>query len=113
MKMKNYLCLDIGGSKYIVGLISRDGHLEASRKGTWTELTRQGWRCVILIAIQMKGVRVFQPNWDTHPAFGEALIAAREAGVEIVAMDCDVSPGTVAIDAPVPVELASPGCRRG
>ncbi len=40
--MKTYLCLDIGGSKYIVGLIDRDGRLVASRKGPWAELTKEG-----------------------------------------------------------------------
>ena len=71
-------------------------------------LARQGYCCAVLIVIQMKGVRVFQPNWSTHPAFGEALIEARDAGVEILALDCRVVPGSVEIDAPVPVDLARP-----
>ncbi|MBQ7859816.1 MAG: DNA/RNA nuclease SfsA [Faecalibacterium sp.] len=66
---------------------------------------RQGWRCCALFVIQMKGVRTFGPNWATHPAFGTALQAAAEAGVEILAMDCFVTPQTVCIDAPVPVLL--------
>ena len=70
-----------------------------------TTLAGEGWRCALLVVIQMKGARVFRPNWDTHPAFGEALIEARDAGVEIVAMDCDARPGEVRIDAPVPVVL--------
>ena len=37
--MKTYLCLDIGGSKYLVGLIGRDGTILASRKGSWPKLT--------------------------------------------------------------------------
>ena len=73
-----------------------------------TALARKGWRCVILIVIQMKGVRIFQPNWATQPEFGEALIEARSAGVEILAMDCEVRPGYVRIDAPVSVDLAKP-----
>ena len=70
-----------------------------------TALSRQGWRCALLIVIQMKGVTEFRPNWATQPAFGEALIEAREAGVEIHALDCRVVPGTVEIDAPVKVNL--------
>ena len=69
------------------------------------ELAKQGCRCVVLIVIQMKGVYVFKPNWDTHPEFGEALLAARSAGVEILAVDCEVRPGVVEIDAHVPVSL--------
>ncbi|MBR1559197.1 MAG: DNA/RNA nuclease SfsA [Clostridia bacterium] len=69
------------------------------------ELAKQGCRCVVLIVIQMKGVRIFQPNWATHPAFGEALIDARNAGVEIVAVDCVARPGVVEIDSRIPVRL--------
>ena len=72
------------------------------------ELARQGCRCVVLIVIQMKGVHVFQPNWKTQPEFGEALIEARDAGVEIIAVDCRVVPGTVEIDQTVPVDLSRP-----
>ena len=70
-----------------------------------TALARQGWRCAVLIVIQMKGVSVFRPNWDTQPEFGEALLAARDAGVEILALDCDARPGSVRIDRAVRVEL--------
>ena len=73
-----------------------------------TALARSGNRCVVLIVIQMKGAHTFRPNWATHPEFGEALIEARCAGVEIVAMDCEVRPGTVRIDQPVAVDLTRP-----
>ncbi len=72
-----------------------------------TALAGQGWRCVVLFVIQMKGVRVFRPNWDTQPEFGRALVEAQRAGVEVVAMDCVARPGHVAIDAPVRIELES------
>lgn len=68
-------------------------------------LARQGWRCAVLIVIQMKGVTRFEPNWDTQPDFGRALIEARAAGVEIIAMDCRVALETVTIDEPVSVVL--------
>ena len=70
-----------------------------------TRLAGEGWRCVLLVVIQMKGARVFRPNWQTQPEFGEALIEAQRAGVEIVAMDCAARPGEVVIDAPVRVEM--------
>ena len=70
-----------------------------------TELARRGNRCAVVIVIQMKGVRAFQPNWATHPAFGEALIRARDAGVELIALDCRVRPGFVEIDRPVEIDL--------
>ena len=71
-----------------------------------TELARRGNRCAVVIVIQMKGVRAFQPNWATHPAFGEALIRARDAGVELIALDCSVRPGFVEIDRPVEIDLS-------
>lgn len=73
-----------------------------------TELAKRGCRCIILIVIQMKGVHSFESNWRTHPEFGRALTEAQAAGVEIIAMDCDVRPGTVEIDACVPVNLLPP-----
>lgn len=73
-----------------------------------TALAGAGWRCALLVVVQMKGVREFRPNWDTQPEFGRALAAARAAGVEILAVDCEVRPGFVRIDAPVPVDLDPP-----
>ena len=70
-----------------------------------TALSEQGCRCAVLIVIQMKGVHTFEPNWLTHPAFGEALIEARQAGVEVIAMDCRIVPGMVEIDQAVTVNL--------
>ena len=42
--------------------------------------------------VQMENVGWFQPNDETHPAFGAALRRAREAGVEVLALDCRVGP---------------------
>ena len=70
-----------------------------------TRLAGEGWRCVLLVVIQMKGARVFTPNWETQPEFGEALIEAQRAGVEVLAVDCAARPGEVVIDAPVRVEM--------
>jgi sugar fermentation stimulation protein A len=70
-----------------------------------TRLAGEGWRCVLLVVIQMKGARVFTPNWETQPEFGEALIEAQRAGVEVLAVDCAARPGEVVIDAPVRVEI--------
>lgn len=72
-----------------------------------TELARQGCRCIALIVIQMKGVHLFQPNWRTDPEFAQALLDAENAGVEIIAVDCVVQPGFVAIDARVKVDLSA------
>ncbi len=64
-----------------------------------------GYGAYILFVIQMKGVHEFRPNDDTHKAFGDALRRAYAAGVKIIAMDCNVTPDSMTIDAPVKVVL--------
>lgn len=73
-----------------------------------TRLAGQGWRCIVLMVIQMKGVVRFCPNWATQEEFGRALMEAREAGVEIVAVDCAVTPDSLRIDQRVCVDLRPP-----
>ena len=67
--------------------------------------SQQGIRTAVFFVIQMKGPTSFRPNDDTHPAFGNALREAAEAGVGVYAYDCLVSPDSLQIDAPVPVIL--------
>ena len=66
---------------------------------------KAGYQVYVIFVIQMKDVRYFVPNWDTHAAFGEALLKAREAGVEILALDCHVTPDSLEIAGRVPVYL--------
>ena len=66
---------------------------------------QEGYAAGILFVIQMKGVHRMEPNWQTHPAFGEALQKAQTAGVEIMAYDCRVEPDLLELDEPVEVEL--------
>ena len=67
-----------------------------------------GFEAVILFVIQMKNVKFLHPNDATDPAFGEALRQAAKAGVEILAVDCAVTPDTMEIQDFVPVELEKP-----
>lgn len=39
--MDGYLAFDVGGSKYIVGLIERTGRIIAEKRGVWRALTRE------------------------------------------------------------------------
>lgn len=73
-----------------------------------TQLCQQGWRCYVLLVLQMKGIHRFEPNWGTHAAFGAALQQAQAAGVTILAYDCKVTPGSMELDAPIPLCLDSP-----
>lgn len=72
------------------------------------QAVKDGYEAYIIFVIQMKGIRFFTPNVDTHPAFAEALKKAKSAGVHILAYDCQVTPETIVLDQPVPVVLGSP-----
>lgn len=67
---------------------------------------REGFYCFVLFVIQMKDVTGFSPHNEIHPAFGEALIRAREAGVTLMAYDCLVTEDAMTIDRPVPIFLS-------
>lgn len=69
------------------------------------EARKQGYAAYLLFVIQMKGVNWVEPNWETQPAFGEALKRARRAGVRLLAYDCLVREDGLEMDAPVPVVL--------
>lgn len=70
------------------------------------EALGEGYGAYVVLVIQMAGVDYFAPNTDTHPAFGEALGRAREAGVHILAYDCRVTADSMEIADPVPVVLS-------
>ena len=65
----------------------------------------EGYDAYAVFIIQMRGVTRFEPNWAVHPAFGHALQKAQAAGVRVLALDCDVTENSLAIHAPVQVEL--------
>lgn len=73
-----------------------------------TALQGQGYECAVLFLLQMEEMRRFAPNWATHPAFGDALIRARAAGVRVLAVDCRVWPDRLEAARPVPVDLTRP-----
>lgn len=61
------------------------------------EAAKAGYHCSISFVIQMNGIRRVLPNDRTHPAFGEALARAVEAGVEIVYYQCRVKADRIEI----------------
>ena len=59
---------------------------------------KDGFEAFVLFVIQMKGVRVFRPNEEMHKAFADALRKAEDAGVKVLAYDCDVREDGFVID---------------
>lgn len=70
-----------------------------------TRLCREGYGAYVLFVVQMERVACLHPNDQTDPVFGQALREAAEAGVQIMAMDCKVTPGTMTIHQPIPILL--------
>lgn len=64
-----------------------------------------GCEAAVCFVIQMENVRWFAPNDVTHPEFGQALRRAAQAGVEILAMDCAVTPQSLTMGKSVPIRL--------
>lgn len=66
---------------------------------------KEGYEAAVLFVIQMEDVKRFEPNWETHPAFGQALREAANAGVEILAHACRVTADSLVLAEAVPVCL--------
>ncbi len=69
------------------------------------EAARQGHGAYVLFVIQMEDVKYLHPNDRTDPAFGTALREAAQHGVQVLAVQCRVTPESMEITEFVPVEL--------
>lgn len=69
------------------------------------EAAREGCGAYVLFVIQMENVAYLHPNDKTDPEFGQALREAAEAGVTILAMDCEIKADEMRIRQSVPVKL--------
>lgn len=71
-----------------------------------TKLAQEGFGAYVLFVVQMENALYLHPNDDTDPAFGAALREAAAAGVQILSMECTVTPDTMTISKPVEVRLS-------
>ena len=62
----------------------------------------EGYECYVAMIVQMKGMKVFEPNYDTHEEFGIALEEAYRKGVGILVYDCLIEPDSMTVDSPIP-----------
>lgn len=70
-----------------------------------TELAAKGHPTAVFFLVQMEDVRSFSPNARTHPAFAEALRAAKEGGVHLYCYRSHVTPRSITLAQPVPIAL--------
>lgn len=66
---------------------------------------KAGYEAYVLFVLQMKEADVLVPNTRTQPEFAEALLAAENAGVRMLAYDCVVERDGIRLDKPVTVRL--------
>lgn len=65
----------------------------------------EGYRAWICFVVQMGGMQYLEPNVATDPAFAHALKEAVQAGVEVRAFCCAVTPDSLSIKEELPVHL--------
>ena len=65
----------------------------------------EGYRAIILFIVQMKGVTFFTPNKEIHKDFSDALTNAKNYGVEILCIDCNITENSIEYDTFIPVLL--------
>ncbi|MDO4732999.1 MAG: DNA/RNA nuclease SfsA [Bacillota bacterium] len=65
----------------------------------------EGFQAYAAFVIQMQGIRYFEANRQTHPAFAEALRKAAAAGVQVMAWDCRVTEKSLCLNEAVEVHL--------
>lgn len=67
--------------------------------------TKDGYNAYILFVVQMKGIDKFIPNRKIHKKFAEMLKKAEDAGVKILALDCNVTPDSMTLCDNIPISL--------
>ena len=73
-----------------------------------SDAKKNGYEAYVFFVIQMKGVRYFTPNTETHPQFAEALQKTAKEGVKVLAYDCDVTSDAIELSDAVDVVLGNP-----
>lgn len=69
------------------------------------ECVKNGFEAYIVFVIQMKGVHIFSPNRNMHREFAEALEKCSRCGVNILCVDCNVTPDSLEISQSIDYEL--------
>ena len=65
----------------------------------------EGYDAGILFVVQMERALYFEPNYVTHPKFGEALYEASKKEIHITAMLCHVEENGMWLTDKIPVKL--------
>ena len=63
------------------------------------EAAKQGFHCIVAFVIQMEGITEVRPYEKRHPEFAKAFYEAKDAGVEILFLCCNVTENSLQIKA--------------
>lgn len=69
------------------------------------EIKEKGMGAGILFLIQMNGTKYFTPNKERDPKFFEAVKAAKNSGVDLMAYECIVGEDEIILDREVEVKI--------
>lgn len=69
------------------------------------QCVKNGYEAYILFVIQMKDIKEFRPNDETHAEFGHVLRKAAQKGVNILAVDCSITKDSIEISDNIPIKL--------
>ena len=64
-----------------------------------------GYDAYVVFVVQMENVKYFTPNSKTHKAFAQALLNAKNKGLNVLCYDCKVTETTLDINNPVEVKI--------
>ena len=65
----------------------------------------EGFETYVLFVVQMEHAQYFTPNRKTHPQFADALCEAQNAGVQLLAYTCKVTPDEMKIYSALKISL--------
>lgn len=64
-----------------------------------------GARAVMLFLVQREDCRYFKPAGDIDPVYANELVAAKDAGVELLCYVCRITPQSIVLDKSLPIQL--------
>lgn len=67
------------------------------------EAVDDGFEAYVVFVVQMEDVLYFTPNMKTHEAFGNTLRLAKNKGVRLLAVDCEVTENSISLKNPVDI----------
>lgn len=69
------------------------------------EAAKEGYIGIILFLVQMKGPKIFKPNWKMDENFSKAIKLAYDKGIKILAYDSIVTENSIVLDRKINIQI--------